>query len=553
MRRSIAGASILAFVAGLGLNAPAKAADEPRTINRDGHILQHQRVAQTKAKKSVQALGPTRSDFDGDGFDDIAASASPFQYTFPDRPNGLVVVQYSSAPQIDYLYSVVAPGEAVSGFGAALATGDFNGDGYHDLAIGVPDEVDPVNGAQAGGVWVVPGSSVGLVVDSATYFDQSSPGIPGGSENRDWFGSALAAGDINGDGLDDLAIGAYGESIGSKSAAGSVTVLFGSAGGLTDVGAQDVYQDQAHVPGASESNDSFGYSLAIGPVDGDGYADLAIGGPRENENTGDDGSGTVVLMRGSAAGVSTSGATSVNGWGIKPSTGSNDTYAWTLGSALAIGDVNGDGLGEVVAGAPGAQTPHLNGGLIAVFTGRGGGIADSAVRVINQRTAGVPGEPETGDRFGATLATGDVTGDGVADVLVGTPGEAIGSAAGAGVVTLLKGATGGISGNGAQSFDQNHADIPGGAEAGDRFGGAVALLNLDGVDGLDAVVAAAGESVSGDISDHSSGSIYPLFGSGGGLVPQPLSINGLDLRTDFVWPLDYGFEIAGPQGGVPMG
>lgn len=509
-------------------------------------MLQYHRVTKP-AGTPVTGTGVTRSDFDGDGIDDIAVTADPSYYTLPHPPTGVVVVRYSSAPYIDYFLGVLSGGGGCGCFGSALAAGDFNGDGYHDLAIGDADEVDPSNGAHAGGVWIIPGSSAGLVVDSASHFNQSSPGIPGEPENYDWLGSALAAGDINGDGRDDLAMGAYNESIGNKAAAGVVVVIFGSPTGLTSAGAQDIYQDQAAVPGASERNDQFGYTVAIGDVTGDGYADLAIGAPRENDGSGDKGSGTVILMRGSPGGVSTTGATSVTGWGIHPATGDQWTIAWYLGDALAIGDVNGDGLGDVIAGAPGAQTPQINGGLVAAFTGRTTGISNSAVRVITQRTSGVPGEPEDDDRFGAALAVGDVTGDGRADVLVGTPGESIGSAAKAGVVTLLKGSASGLTGTGAQSFDQNHAAVPGGAEPKDAFGAAVALLNLDGTGGLDALVSATGEEVGGDIPGYPSGSTYPFHGSTGGLVPQNTSTNGLDLRTDRVWPQGFGRKIAGPQ------
>lgn len=542
--------SVLAVLAGLAFSAPAEAADDFRTITREGIVLQHHRVAKTGTP--VKGTGVTRSDFDGDGVDDVAATGDPFNYSLPHTPTGVVAVRYSSAPQVDYFLGVLSTDGGCGCFGTALVAGDFNGDGYDDLAIGDPDEVDPRNNAHAGGVWVIPGSSTGLVVDSAKHFNQSSPGVPGEPESYDWFGSALAAGDINGDGRDDLAVGAYGEGIGSKAEAGSVTVLFGGSGGLTATGAQNLHQDQAAVPGAAERNDHFGSTLTIGKVNSDRYADLAIGAPWENDGSSSTGSGMVTLMWGSAGGVSSTGATSATGASVYGATGQSGTIAWYLGEALAIGDVNGDGLGEVVAGAPSAQTPHITGGLIAVFTGRSGGLSGSAVRVITQRTTGVPGEPEGGDRFGAALATGDVTGDGKADVLVGAPGEAIGSTAEAGVVTLLKGSAAGLTGSGAQSFDQNHSVVPGSSERGDKFGVSVALLNLNGTGGLDALVAAIGEEVAGDIAGYPSGSMTPFHGSTGGLVPQATSWSGATLRTDRVWPQRYGIRIAAPQSGGPL-
>ncbi|NYF55829.1 hypothetical protein [Micromonospora purpureochromogenes] len=542
--------SLVAVLAGLAVGAPAQASDDVRVITREGVVLQHHRVA--KATTPMRGTGGTRSDFDGDGVDDIAATGDPFNYNLPYAATGVVVVRYSSAPQVDYLMGAMSPVGGGGGFGWALAAGDFNGDRYDDLVIGDMDEVDPGNKTDAGGVWVIPGSGAGLVVDAAKHFNQSSPGVPGAAENQDRFGAALAAGDINGDAREDLAIGAYGEAIGAKTGAGAVTVLFGGPTGLTATGAQYLQQDQAGVPGAAERDDHFGFSLAIGKVNNNRYNDLVIGAPLENDGASWDGSGMVTLMWGSPSGVSSTGATAVTGAGILGSIGQTGTIAWYLGETLAIGDVNGDGLGEVVAGAPSAQTPHIYGGLIAVFTGRTAGLSGGSVRVVTQRTAGVPGEPEGDDRFGASLATGDVTGDGKADVLVGSPGEAVGPTAEAGVVTLLKGSASGITGSGAQAFDQNHPNVPGTSERGDKFGASVAVLNLNGTGPLDAVVTANGEEVAGDLVGYPSGSMVPLHGSTGGLVPQFVSWSGASLRTDRIWPMRYGTRVAGPQGGGGM-
>jgi hypothetical protein len=158
-----------------------------------------------------------------------------------------------------------------------------------------------------------------------------------------------------------------------------------------------------------------------------------------------------------------------------------------------IGDVNGDGYGDLVTGSyddsegrdPSAA--HTGGEVEVLYGGPDGLTTTQSPQVITQDTAGVPGSGEPDDAFGWSLSVGDTDGDHYADVLVGAPFEAIGTVAKAGQATLLRGSAAGLTGAGAVAWNQNTANVPGTAEKDDSFGAAVHLGDLTG-DGRDEVV-----------------------------------------------------------------
>jgi hypothetical protein len=172
--------------------------------------------------------------------------------------------------------------------------GDFNKDGYGDIAIGTP-LYDKYKGRVT--VWYGGSSGPG----KSARFTQNTSGIADTAETYDSFGDDLATGDINGDGYRDLAIGAYGETIGGKEYAGGVHVLYGRASGLSATGSQWFARSTAGIPGAVQADDYFGSTVRLRDTNRDGKADLYVGASYGS-----------LLLRGAAKGVTTTGVTSVD-------------------------------------------------------------------------------------------------------------------------------------------------------------------------------------------------------------------------------------------------
>lgn len=203
-------------------------------------------------------------------------------------------------------------------------------------------------------------------------------------------------------------------------------------------------------------------------------------------------------------------------------------------TAATPGDVDGDGFGDLAVGAPeGTVQGYAKAGYVSLVHGTADGVRVTRHKGITQNTAGIPGVPEAGDRFGSSVAMGDVDGDGYTDLVLGSGGEAIGTVAGAGAVTIVFGAKGGLGSDAIAFHDPKPAARQG-------FGDNLTVGDFDH-DGRDDIAVSTGTKVNvvrgaSDLRDIDEPKMASFAPPGGGAGMGPISsgdING-DGYTDLV-------------------
>ena len=394
----------------------------------------------------MASAAPTSGpDFNGDGHPDLVVGVPNEDTPRPDHPRGrwtdtgVVQVLYGTAGGIsaegNQLWSQDSPGipdeaEKFDSFGTALGWGDFDGDGFDDLAVGVPRERTTHD--WAGVVHILYGSAAGVTAARTQLWDQDVAGVKGEAEQNDYFGAALAAADFDGDGYDDLTIGVPGDSAPPR--AGTVQVLRGGPEGLTSVG-NTLWSQPI---GPARAGDRFGSSLAVGDFDADGSADLAIGATHRQVE-GVDHAGALSVLYGTSAGL---GLDRAQEWsqgspGVPGEPGSADGFA----RSLAAGDLDGDGNDDLAVAVP--YDPVNNevrggGGAANVLFGTSAGLDSTRAQLWSEDSPGVPGKVGPGD-FGAAIAVTDLDADGYAELVLGGMDELFRGESVAGRIIVLPG------------------------------------------------------------------------------------------------------------------
>jgi|CXWL01.1.fsa_nt_gi hypothetical protein len=460
-------------------------------------------------------------DFDHDGHADLAIGI-PGETVGASGDAGLVSIVYGvdgglaaglvESFDADDFAALGFAAENGDRFGSALASGDFDDDGYHDLAIAAPQKLvtraDLSTHAAAGVVFVLYGSPSGLAVAGQQVWHQGRNGLAGVAELDDRLGEALAAGDVDGDGRDDLAIGAPFEDVGAVVDAGGVNLLYGAAGGLTATSHVNLVWTQDTFGLSIGDDDQFGSVLALGDFAADGAADLAIGAPDE-DLTGAASGGLVVVAQGlPGSGLSASDAKILTQADIllpdEPDAGDR------FGAALVADDFDGDGDDDLAIGSPGEGWsdggPVLAevGAVDVLRGGPGAGLGSNGfgVRVDRVET----GVPAALDSFGARLASGDFDADGVAELVIGAPGAVVAGADGAGASYLVtRPATQPFTSSLPLSRD---GAAPGTPAAFDGFGSSLAIGDFDGNHFLDLAVGVPFADAAGPLGNAGAVNVF---------------------------------------------
>ncbi|MGC9399613.1 MAG: SdrD B-like domain-containing protein [Anaerolineae bacterium] len=410
-------------------------------------------------------------DVGNDGFDDVIVGGPGYVgYTHEgaDIAEGRAYVYHGSGSGLATAPSWATDPTNQDGaeFGFATAGGrDINGDGYADVLVGAPGYYRNSTHGHEGRAYVYFGTERGLEPDTEPDWRADPSTV---TDERNGY-AVNTAGDVNGDGYDDVTVAAYCAT-GSSGLCGHVYVYHGSATGVSAPDSPD--WDTAN-PGTNSQFFARSVSTA-GDVNNDGYDDLLVGNPDYIHTPSNIYTGAVHLYLGSAMGLS--GTVTIT----EPAS-TNIAQSWFGQAVAAAGDVDNDGYDDIVVGAPYASPAGNGEGMAFVYYGDANG--------IHAQYSPMDATDQYGAEFGAAVSgAGDVNGDGYDDVIVGAPWQD-GWDTDKGTLYVYHGSSSGVG------LTSDWADSPEASQSWYHVGSSVSAAGDLNADGYDDIIAGGREVV----------------------------------------------------------